>query len=162
MKKVIPVVLALVMCITVLVGCGGKGTYLDKASKNLDNYEIVMSYDEANHKVSATQTVTLTNRTDNAFNSVKFHIYANAYRENAGMALIPSGYVSEAYPNGKSYGDITFDSVKVKNEAVAFVIEGEDSDILSVPVSSFYPNEKNCYNYGLRNNSCKYYAPFRL
>ena len=131
--------LALVCCLT-LAAC--QQNPLSRASKNADNYTIVCSYDDTAHVLSAVQTVQLTNRSENSFTAVKFHIYPNQYREDAANSVVPSSYNLIAYPNGQSFGDISFESVKVEGTGVPFSIEGEDMDILSVPTSEWFPNQK--------------------
>lgn len=131
MKKFLTLLLLAVMLFA-LVGCNGN--FVEEKSRNADNYTIVMSYDNDNHKLSATQTVTVTNRWDEGVDSLKFHIYANQYRQDASWSVVTSSYSSKAYPNGSSWGNITFDSVSCNGEAVPYVIEGQDMDILSVPL----------------------------
>ena len=144
MKKIlctllITALLAAVACVT-LAACSIDP--MKDAIKNGDNYTIVASYDEEARVLSATQTVKVTNRSENSFNDVKFHVYANQYREDAQNGVVPDLYVSRAYPNGKSYGDVSFDSVKVDGTAVAYTIEGQDMDILSVPLSKeLFPDQ---------------------
>ena len=145
MKKILCI--TLVICLLVACAClalvACQKDKMKQAIKNGDNYTIVASYDDEAHVLSATQTVTLTNRSENSFTSVKFHIYANQYREDAANCVVPNVYVARAYPNGMSYGDIAFDSVKVNGNAVAYTIEGTDMDILSVPLESeLFPDQK--------------------
>lgn len=144
MKKILCLVTALCLVITsalILASC--RPNRMKDAVKNGDNYEIVASYDPETHILSASQTVQTANRSDNAYTAVKFHIYANQYREGANSPVVPAAYRAKAYPNGESYGEITFDSVKVNGNAVAYTIEGADMDILSVPVESeLYPDQK--------------------
>lgn len=141
MKKIISVLLSLLLITTVAVFASCSGNPIDKASKTADSYVIVAAYDEQAHVLSATQTVKMTNRSENSLNALKFHIYANQYREDAATPIVPATYKAKAYPNGPSYGDITFDSVKVNDKAVAYVIEGQDLDILSVPVDELFPDQ---------------------
>ena len=144
MKKILCILLVACLltacaCVT-LVACSQDK--MKQVIKNSDNYTIVASYDDVAHVLSATQTVTLTNRSENSFTRVLFHIYANQYREDATNNVVPNMYVTRAYPNGMSYGDITFDSVKVDGSAVAYTVEGQDMDILSVPLASeLFPNQ---------------------
>lgn len=145
MKKTLCI--TLVVCLVACVGCVALAacskSMMKQAIKNGDNYTIVAAYDEQNHVLSATQTVEMTNRSENSFAAVKFHIYANQYREDAANGVVPPVYRAEAYPNGNSYGDISFDSVKVNGNPVAYTIEGEDLDVLSVPVEGeLFPNDK--------------------
>lgn len=143
MKKILCIVLAvcILVCLPILAACSPNK--LRDAAKKADSYEIVAAYDPETHILSASQTVTMTNRSGNAFQSVKFHIYANQYREGASTPVVPSVYKAKAYPNGDSYGDITFDSVKVNGTPVAYTIEGKDMDILSAPLSEeLFPDQK--------------------
>ena len=145
MKKIlcITLVVCLLAGLATLTLAACKNDKMTQAIKNGDDYVIVASYDSEAHVLSATQTVTLTNRSENSFTKVLFHIYANQYREDAANSVVPSVYVSRAYPNGMSYGDITFDSVKVDGTAVAYTIEGQDMDILSVPLEAeLFPDQK--------------------
>ena len=145
MKKILCIILVVcllsaVACLT-LVACSK--SKMKQAIKNGDNYTIVASYDDEAHILSVTQTVEVTNRSENSFTAVKFHIYANQYREDASNYVVPNVYIARAYPNGMSYGDISFDSVKVDGTAVAYTIEGQDMDILSVPLASeLFPDQK--------------------
>lgn len=134
--------IALVLCVLVLCFASCSQSPLQKAVQNGDDYKIVCAYDETAHALSAVQTMTLTNRTENTFTSAKFHLYANQYRQDATHSVVPSTYTAIAYPNGQSFGDITIDSAKVNGNAVAFSIEGEDMDILCVPTQAeWFPGD---------------------
>lgn len=122
----------LALCASTLLGCATDPQRA--AAANADDYNLVASWDESSHTLSLAETVRLTNRAQNAVTEVKFHIYANQYREDAQTSVVPNVYKSAAYPNGDSFGKITFDQVKVDGTPVAFVIEGTDNDILSVPL----------------------------
>lgn len=132
-----------VVCVVVglfaFAGCST--SKMQQAINNGNVYNIVASYDEENHVVSATQTVTFTNNSENVFDAVKFHVYANAYRKDAQNCIVPAKYKSLAYPNGESFGQIDFDTVKVDGVPVAYVIEGADMDVLSVPTAKLAPDE---------------------
>lgn len=131
--------LVLTCCISIAACAPDK---MKQATKNGDTYTIVAAYDDEAHILSATQIVEFTNRSENTFDAVKFHIYANQYREDALSGVVPNTYHSQAYPNGMSYGDISIDGVKVDGTAVAYTIEGQDMDILSVPLASeLFPNQ---------------------
>lgn len=143
MKKClcICVIVALLVSLCCFVGCNVND--IEKISKNLDDYTIVCAFDEQCNVLSATQTVKITNRTNNTFDSLKFHVFANAYREDAKQLVVPQMYKLQAFPNGESWGNISFDSVMVDDVSVPFALEGEDLDILSVPVEKqLFPNDK--------------------
>ncbi len=141
MRKILCVLclVCLVASLCLTVGC--TTNKMDLATKEGNNYSITIGYDNENQILSATQRVEYTNRTANCFETVKLHIYANAYREDAQNPVVTDIYKNVAYPNGQSFGDICFDSVKVDGVAVAYVIEGQDMDILSVPVGELFPDE---------------------
>lgn len=142
MKKSICFAVAVVLCVSVLCFFGCSPNAMESAIKNGDDYTIVCAYDEKAHALSAVQTVEVKNRSENSFSALKFHIFANQYRQDAANGVVPATYKAIAYPNGESFGDITFDSAKVNGVAVAFVIEGEDMDILSVPLGSeLFPDQ---------------------
>lgn len=142
MKKIVSLLLAVCLIVTVVALAACSVNKIDKAAKNADAYTIAASYDADAHILSATQTVQLTNRSQNSLNAIKFHIYANAYRQDAVTPIVPATYRTRAYPNGESYGDITFDSVKVNGNAVAYTIEGDDLDVMSAPVNELFPDQK--------------------
>lgn len=143
MKRVLRVTLAAVLCLCALLCAACAVNPLDKAVKIGDNYTIVCAYDSQAHALTAVQTVEATNRADNSFTAVKFHLYANQYREDAVKGVVPVSYKGIAYPNGESYGDVTVDSVKVDGTPVAYTVEGEDMDILSVPtLEEWFPDQK--------------------
>lgn len=145
MKKILCTLLitALLVGIACLTLAACSTDKMKQAIKAGDSYTIVASYDDQTQILSATQTVEMTNRSENSFSAIKFHVYANQYREDAANSVVPNVYRVEAYPNGEDYGDITFDSVKVNGSAVAYAIEGQDMDILSVPVEGeLFPDQK--------------------
>lgn len=141
MKKFVSLLLSFILIITVITIAACQKSPIGKAAKNADTYTIVAAYDSETHILSATQTVKMTNRSENSLTAVKFHIYANAYREDASTPVVPNTYKTKAYPNGNSYGDIAFDSVKANDKAVAYSIEGQDLDILSVPIDELFPDQ---------------------
>lgn len=143
MKKIVCIVLTIILICGAVALAACSNDKMSQAAKQADEYTIVASYDGQSHALSATQIVKVTNRSANGFDSLKFHVYANQYRQDAKCGVVPKTYVSKAYPNGESFGDITFDSVKVNDVAVAYTIEGEDMDILSAPMEkSLMPDQK--------------------
>lgn len=142
MKKLACMLIAVFLLTTLVLLTACDDNSMKNAVKNADNYTIVCAYDGENHILSAVQTVEMTNRSSNSFKAVKFHLYPNAYREDAQNAVVPATYKGIAYPNGESWGEITVDGVKAEGNPVAYTVEGEDCDILSVPVEEWFPDEK--------------------
>lgn len=142
-KRIFCLAFVATLCLAALCLAACNSDPMKTATDNGDNYTIVCSYDDESHKLSAVQTIEITNRSENSFTALKFHIYANQYREDAASGVVPTSYKALAYPNAADYGDITIDSAKVDGEAVAFVIEGTDLDILSLPLAEeLFPDQK--------------------
>lgn len=145
--KAIALLIVVVTAAALFVGCSVDK--MKQAEKNGDNYTMAINYDPETHTLSANQTTEVTNRTENAFKELYFHLYANAYREEA-QPVVPANYRSAAYPDGASYGGIELDYVKVDGKACAFSVCGDNADLLSVPLDKeLYPDEKTIveFNY---------------
>lgn len=128
--KRIAIVCALIICVSALVACGGGG--LDEISKELTNYNIEASYDDAEHKLTASMTVDYINGYDIELDRVEFHLYPAAYREGARFAPIEKSDEAKAYPSGKNYGGITVSKVTVGGNEREVTVSGSDEDILCV------------------------------
>ncbi len=145
LKKFCCLVLLFIMfvaCFQGLVACG-KDDYIKKTAKKLSTYNIEAGYDDVTKIVSAVLTCEYKNDNEAVLEQLKFHLYPNAYRENAKNKLVSSNLITYAYKNGYSYGHIEVKSVKVNGDAVAYEISGTDNDILIAPLSTqLYPDEK--------------------
>lgn len=131
--------LFLVSSIFLLVGCAGDYKY----KNNLTQYNMELEYNDETKCLSGKQTVSYINSSDNTLSCVKFHLYANAFRENAKASVVSLSNVVKAYPNGKSYGNIDITQVKVGEENAQFLICGEDENILEVTLlSPLYPDDR--------------------
>ncbi len=95
--------------------------------ENLTVYTIAATYDDASSTLSAAlQTdVALPFATD----TLKFQLWANAYREDAVQRPVSDLFAPSAYYAGKSYGHITVHAVE---GAAEFEVGGEDENILTV------------------------------
>ena len=107
---------------------------LTKARRNCDTITINAEYNSVAKTLDVVQNVRYENRTEVTLTGIKFHIYANAYRDGAKFSPVTSNEVPKAYPSGKSFGNISVGSVKVGGAAVGVFIEGEDENVLSVPL----------------------------
>ena len=143
MNKLRKTIVFVLLCIILTLStCACNTNYIQQEKDKLANYSLGLSYDHVNHVVSAVQTVEFRNDTTNTLDSLHFHIYANAYRQDASHLIVSQNYVQSCYAYGQSYGEIAFDSVKVNDVAIAYQIGGTDCDILIVPLSStLYPDE---------------------
>ena len=99
-------------------------------SKKLNDYQIKINYNDTEKTLDCTEEIKFYN-TQN-LEILKFHLYPKAFSETAKNQPVGLLYTSKAYPNGKNYGDILINEVKVDNENINYYFEGEDSDILVV------------------------------
>ena len=119
-----------------LVGCK------DKQLSNLTNYNISLSYDEDENILTGKETVTFFNYYDNMFENLYFHLYPNAFREDAKNKVVSSTKIEEAYPNGLSYGNIEIKSVLNNGNQLKYSVEGQDQNILNVSLPlQLYPDD---------------------
>lgn len=134
MRKILSCALlgALLLPIAAVTGC-------KKASNERSKYEMQLEYFPEERRLAANMRVTVPNVTGNAFEELKFQLWANAYREGAKYAPVSELYSPAAYYDGKSYGGITVTSVEGCEK---FTVCGEDDNILSVSLASpLYPDE---------------------
>ena len=128
-------VLLISICSIYVGGCS-------KAEKaKLTEYDIECTLD--GHTLSATQKVSYINNTESAIDELKFNLFANAFRKDAVFSPISAQYLSRAYPNGMSYGDININQVYVDDKSASYEICGKDKNILSVNLGKqLFPDEK--------------------
>lgn len=112
-------------------------------NKDISSYSMHIVFDDETKSLCVRQSVNYINTSDNAFESIKFHLYPNAFREDAKRSPVSIANKSVAYPNGESFGNIEISSVCVDGESCEFQIAGEDDNILIVPLKTLlYPDEK--------------------
>ena len=101
---------------------------LTVASRNVDtiNMDIVLCEDDMTLLVN--QTVEFRNRTENPKNEIKFHIWANAFREGAKFSPMGDRDVS-------SFGHIDISKTLVNGIEIEFEVAGEDKNVLIVPMN---------------------------
>ncbi|MDR0850171.1 MAG: M1 family metallopeptidase [Christensenellaceae bacterium] len=137
-KKIFTAVFAMIFITGLLVGCAGD---FDNISKKISTYTIAAVFDEQENILNATQEVEYINSTDVVLNEVDFHLYPNAFSEQAQNKPVNLNNSQTAYYNGINYGYIIIQHVFVENNEITFSIGGEDNNILVVPVVELYPND---------------------
>lgn len=138
MKKFLSISL-IIISIFILVACNANF----KFKENLTLYNLNISYDEQMNKLECETNVDYVNKSDNTLDVLKFHLYPNAFRENAKASVVSLANVAKAYPNGKSYGNIEIKSVTISEKKVEYAVNGEDENILEVPLfNNLYPNDR--------------------
>ncbi len=104
-------------------------------------YEITCSL--SGNVIMGEEKVKFYNHSDNAFSTLKFNLFANAFRKDAKYSPVSSQYLAKAYYNGLSYGDIEILNVCTeKEEKLSFKISGVDSNVLEVELlEEVFPEE---------------------
>ena len=129
MKKVFLSIFAIFLGLAVY-GCG---LNLEKESKNLTNYSAFLTYDDINQRILGNLEVDFVNNTNSNLQILKFNIFPNAFREGSKQEVISLAGYTDCYYNGKSFGNIEFNSVKTAgNEDLDFEVCGEDENILKI------------------------------
>ena len=115
----------------------------ESQSQNYNNYAMDLSYNEQTHILSGVEEVEYFNSRQNAFSSIYFHLYPNAFRQGSNSPVVSSNNFDKAFPNGESYGWI--DILKVSDQSAAplnFSVGGEDQNILQIDLADeLYPDE---------------------
>ncbi len=137
MKKVF-IPLLFIFCL-LFSGCNRS---LKQVSKTLSSYNIIATFDEDNKTLTASQMVTYVNNSDTVIKTLPFHLYPNAFREDAKYKPVSFASEDRAYPNGLSFGGIDITCLKVNGKLKDIVIAGEDENILEVALDNLYPDEK--------------------
>lgn len=102
----------------------------------VNSYDLSLSYDKNSHTLSGGMRFYFVNECEEEISFLLFNLHANAYREGASYPAVAKEYSSSAYPNGKSYGNISITSVKTDDSALNYEICGEDKNLLKVHLSA--------------------------
>lgn len=138
MKRRLSLLLILVLTVLALpaAGCG-------QPEEARTRYEIEAEFFADTMTLTGKMKVAYRNAEDVPLENVCFHLYGNAYRQDAKYPPVSAASSANAYPNGKSvYGQTEIKSVSQEGEESAFEVGGEDRNILIVPLKQeLYPDE---------------------
>lgn len=132
MRRILPVVLALLLALTplTLAACG---------TTTPDLYTMTLVYEPSTRSLAGEMTVQLENRTESAWETVEFQLWPNAFREGAKHLPVSETYAPAVYYKGASFGGITLTGIEGGEARVV----GEDENILEVtPPAPVYPDER--------------------
>lgn len=103
-----------------------------------DRYTMALIYQPETRTLSGEMTAVFYNRTDTVWETVKFQLWPNAFREGAKYLPVSEAYAPAVYYKGASFGEISVTSVDGGEARIA----GEDENILEVvPSAPVYPDE---------------------
>jgi len=143
-KKITAFTLLGVMGAFIIVTCIAlvrRDDVLQDAYRRFDTITINATYNHTNRSLSAIQTIDYKNRSDQVKHEVKFHIYANAYREGTTFGVVAPHEINNAFPNGRSFGRIDIQTVRVDGASTVPIITGEDKNVLKVLVKELQPSQ---------------------
>ena len=136
MKKICVslVFVLLLSCVAGFSACGTSG-------KNISEYDITCSLE--GNVLTGTEKITYLNGSDNTVSEIKFNLYGNAFRQGAAYPPVSPQYASKAYPDGKSFGEMTVSNVTSNGKSLEFFIEGVDKNVLTVSLGEeLFPDER--------------------
>ena len=101
MKKLYAAILAVCMVTSsfVFFGCSSGGDFISSNKDDLSNYYISAELDTNTKTVSASQKVEYKNNSGSTLQEVKFHLYPNAFREDAKIKPVSAQNETNAYPS---------------------------------------------------------------
>ena len=140
MKRFVAFLFFVVACFGFTACASPTEKEINKASKNLTNYNLNITYE--NKTLDVEQNVDYVNSSDVNFDKIYFHLYPKAFAEGAKNKPVSNSNFEKAYPNGVSYGDITISSLKLNGETIEPVYLGDDKDILEVTTGGLKPNDR--------------------
>ena len=126
MKKFcsLTLILVLVFSIFPLISCG-------QAESKTTTYQIDCTLTDEGELLGK-QTVCFYNDKENTFKSLKFNLFANAFRKEAKYTPVSAEYYHNAYPNGIDFGGIEIIACSSQETPLNFSICGIDQNILEI------------------------------
>lgn len=137
MKKCVYVLILILLAPIFFFGCAS-----EPAAK-CSSYDIKIDYDHETQSAKCSESVSYYNSSDDELEFICFHLYPNAFREDAKKPIVASSFVGKAYPNGKSFGEIEIKNVKNAEYALNYEITGEDENILKVKLQDNLKPDEN-------------------
>mgnify|MGYP005760899191 FL=1 len=139
MKKLALSLFPVVFCLLLplfLVGCG------ETEVKQVSEYSLDIAMAEDCKSLFAVEQINYVNNSENSLKEIRFHLYPNAFRQDAKSSPVSVSEKTEAYPNGDSFGQIDIKNVYYPQGNLDFQIGGEDYNILIVTLpEELFPEE---------------------
>ncbi|MBO5910413.1 MAG: M1 family metallopeptidase, partial [Clostridia bacterium] len=119
-------------CSIIFVGCGNKKDNLSEIGQNLSNYYIDINYNDENKSLYAEQTLEYVNNSNALLKEIYLHLYVANFCNGATNKPINDTHKAQAYPNGESYATLNIIRVKLNDQDIMPIYEGEDNDLMRV------------------------------
>ena len=139
MKKIVLSAFSITFCLIlpfIFTGCSQEEVEVP------NSYLLDISMADDCKSFEAVEEVTYVNNSENSLKEIRFHLYANAFRQEAKSSPVSVSEKREAYPNGDSFGQIDIKNVYYSQGNLDFQIGGEDYNILIVALpEELFPEE---------------------
>lgn len=123
--------------------CKKKKDDLFELKVNFSNYYIDLEYDDTTKNANVNCEIDFCNNSDALLKEIKLHLYIASFCANAKNKPVGELYEKKAYYNGESFATLTISRVKLNDKDIMPTYEGEDDDIMVVPLnSSLFPDER--------------------
>lgn len=132
MKKFCKIACLALLVFCFVLGSCGANSKLNKISKNLNTYDIKIEYNNEDKTASLNEKLTYKNASGVDLEALYLHLYPNAFSEDVKNKPVGILNESRAYPNGKSYGGIEIENLKVNGKELEIEYFGDDKDFLKV------------------------------
>ena len=114
--------------VTSIYGCS---LNVDRASRNLSNYHLELTFNDIDYTISGKMNVNYYNKSQTPLSAIYFNLYPSAFRDSAQQEIIGLSNFDKCYYNGVSYGGIDICRVYSNAELnLNFEISGTDENIL--------------------------------
>ena len=114
---------------------------LEAAAKGLTQYDVTLRLDAENAALSISETITFSNATGDALNSLVLRTWLNAYQtEDTSPAALEEVY-DECYPEGFSPGGVQIYDVIWNGERAEWSLAGEGKTALRVSIPTLQDGE---------------------
>lgn len=116
---------------------------LKAAAEGLDAIQVDAAFDPAARTLTATQTMTLTNRTGGPRSDIVLRSYSGAYLNEETSPVATDELYASAYPDGFDAGGLTMRGAAVNGSLVLYSLKDVQQTVLSLPLDDpWQPDEQ--------------------
>jgi len=153
MKKLLNsvcIIAIIIVSCTIFSGCKDKNV-VDVDFSSLTTYEINAEFDEKAHTISASQSVTFVNNSEDMLKNIYFHLYANSFKK----VQVAERNIANCYYNGESYGKIDISRITIGG--VDYQNYDATGELLKLDLDTSLQPQKSveiCFEYEVQVPNC--------
>ncbi len=125
------------LVIVIFVGCSDTNT-----QQNLSNYTLKVNFNDENKTLLCEEELEYKNNTETVLNFLCLNLYPNAFREESISPPVSLANQHKAYPNGKSYGEISIEKIEIMNNTTKYCNSINNAQPTFSEVAEFCKNNK--------------------